>query len=64
MALNFLADIVIIFTIYIAHINMLKYDQMRIIIFIISMTKLLDADWLRGVQVFHLTVQQYNRQYN
>ena len=66
MALNFLADliIIIIFTIYIAHINMLKYDQMRIIIFIISMTKLLDADWLRGVQVFHLTVQQYNRQYN
>ena len=66
MALNFLADliIIIIFTIYIAHINMLKYDQMHIIIFIISMTKLLDADWLRGVQVFHLTVQQYNRQYN
>ena len=66
MALNFLADliIIIIFAIYIAHINMLKYDQMRIIIFIISMTKLLDADWLRRVQVFHLTVQQYNRQYN
>ncbi len=25
----------------------------RIIFFIISMTKLLDADWLRGVQLFH-----------
>ena len=25
----------------------------KINIFIISMTKLLDADWLRGVQLFH-----------
>ena len=25
----------------------------RVIRFIISMTKLLDADWLRGVQLFH-----------
>ncbi len=37
MALNFLADliIIIIFRIYIAHINMLKYDQMRITILIL-----------------------------
>jgi hypothetical protein len=30
-------------------------DRARLLItsFIISMTKLLDADWLRGVQLFH-----------
>ncbi len=27
--------------------------QIQISAFIISMTKLLDADWLRGLQLFH-----------
>jgi hypothetical protein len=27
--------------------------RIRVTPFIISMTKLLDADWLRGVQLFH-----------
>jgi hypothetical protein len=32
-----------------------------IIFYIISMTKLLDADWLRGVQLFHLLYSFWNQ---
>ena len=32
---------------------MVLQEMFCIIDFIISMTKLLDADWLRGVQLFH-----------
>ena len=31
----------------------LRLIQAKLTLFIISMTKLLDADWLRGVQLFH-----------
>ncbi len=37
------------------YVTDIKYETplSKINIFIISMTKLLDADWLRGVQLFH-----------
>ncbi len=33
--------------------NFMEEDSVIVKLFIISMTKLVDADWLRGVQLFH-----------